>query len=429
MVSWTNPTPGVGDVWGAPVNAILDMIKAKLNEQPVSVKDYGAVGNGTTDDTTAIRNAVNAAPVVYVPPGTYKISGAITMPADTTIYGASDRTSIIKQFTSNTKMFICATGGITIADLRLVYNTRQAAANTNAVAIALDAAFVCRFQRLYIQDAASAFAITANYMASCALRDIEVQSYSRYAFDLGTSGISTGSVFSNIYTHNNLYSVRQDCLGVMNLTGHSDTVLNQLNLEHAKPTEAALVINQCEDITFGGLHLEGIEPVGNYGGIISILGSSNVFMAGVDLVYSFILVGNVPNVYGIFKLDNDCRLTLVNLRQRNTTVTTPSFPIVYAGTNLTTTQITAFGVACDDTTGRDLGTTADPFRWYDGAASTLRVGVNGSADAATLVGGIAMANAAAVPSTNPSGGGLVYIQAGALKYRGSSGTVTTIANA
>jgi hypothetical protein len=39
-----------------------------------------------------------------------------------------------------------------------------------------------------------------------------------------------------------------------------------------------------------------------------------------------------------------------------------------------------------------------------------------------------MANAAA-PTSNPSGGGVLYVESGALKYRGSSGTVTTIANA
>jgi hypothetical protein len=38
-------------------------------------------------------------------------------------------------------------------------------------------------------------------------------------------------------------------------------------------------------------------------------------------------------------------------------------------------------------------------------------------------------NCATVPTTSPANGGLLYIQAGALKYRGSSGTVTTIANA
>jgi hypothetical protein len=33
------------------------------------------------------------------------------------------------------------------------------------------------------------------------------------------------------------------------------------------------------------------------------------------------------------------------------------------------------------------------------------------------------------PTSNPSGGGFLYVESGALKYRGSSGTVTTIANA
>jgi hypothetical protein len=36
---------------------------------------------------------------------------------------------------------------------------------------------------------------------------------------------------------------------------------------------------------------------------------------------------------------------------------------------------------------------------------------------------------ATVPTANPSGGGVLYVEGGALKYRGSSGTVTTIANA
>ena len=42
---------------------------------------------------------------------------------------------------------------------------------------------------------------------------------------------------------------------------------------------------------------------------------------------------------------------------------------------------------------------------------------------------IYIADAGTVPSANPSGGGILYVEAGALKYRGSSGTVTTIAPA
>ena len=42
---------------------------------------------------------------------------------------------------------------------------------------------------------------------------------------------------------------------------------------------------------------------------------------------------------------------------------------------------------------------------------------------------IFIANATANPSTNPTGGGILYADAGALKWRGSGGTVTTIAAA
>jgi hypothetical protein len=45
------------------------------------------------------------------------------------------------------------------------------------------------------------------------------------------------------------------------------------------------------------------------------------------------------------------------------------------------------------------------------------------------LGVFAIANAVTEPASNPVGGGILYVSGGALKYRGPSGTVTTIANA
>jgi hypothetical protein len=42
-------------------------------------------------------------------------------------------------------------------------------------------------------------------------------------------------------------------------------------------------------------------------------------------------------------------------------------------------------------------------------------------------GVIGILNATLAPGSNPTGGGVLYVEGGALKYRGSSGTVTTIA--
>ena len=60
------------------------------------------------------------------------------------------------------------------------------------------------------------------------------------------------------------------------------------------------------------------------------------------------------------------------------------------------------------------------------SSGNVGVGVSTFGTSAAKVLGLANATA---PSTSPAGMGQLYVEAGALKYRGSSGTVTTIANA
>ena len=59
-----------------PTGAINRPINEKLQEY-ISVKDFGAVGDGVIDDTQAIQNAVNyvgsVGGTVYFPTGTYLI--------------------------------------------------------------------------------------------------------------------------------------------------------------------------------------------------------------------------------------------------------------------------------------------------------------------------------------------------------------------
>ena len=62
-------------------------------------------------------------------------------------------------------------------------------------------------------------------------------------------------------------------------------------------------------------------------------------------------------------------------------------------------------------------------------AFTGSLGLGTSTEFGSGKGVIGIQNAATVPTTNPTGGGVLYSEAGALKYRGSSGTVTVIAPA
>ena len=93
-----------------------------------SVKDFGAVGNGTADDTTAIQNAVNsAAMAVWFPPGSYKITSTITLRAGTSLLGTGNASQIVAA-TVNMTMF--AFGGPTAhIDVNGLYLTSSVAAS------------------------------------------------------------------------------------------------------------------------------------------------------------------------------------------------------------------------------------------------------------------------------------------------------------
>tara|TARA_R100001594_G_scaffold123563_1_gene160020 strand:- start:5232 stop:5807 length:576 start_codon:yes stop_codon:yes gene_type:complete len=73
--------------------------------------------------------------------------------------------------------------------------------------------------------------------------------------------------------------------------------------------------------------------------------------------------------------------------------------------------------------------------WNQTSAPTYGLTVQGSIGMGTNVEFalgetvIAIANASVVPSGTPTGGGVLYVESGALKYVGSSGTITTLANA
>jgi len=66
----------------------------------VSVKDFGATGNGTTDDTTAIQNAINTGKKVYIPSGTYYITQPLTISTAGQMIDGDGRNESILKITS-----------------------------------------------------------------------------------------------------------------------------------------------------------------------------------------------------------------------------------------------------------------------------------------------------------------------------------------
>jgi len=94
----------------AGVGAAARTAQAKLREQ-VSVKDFGAVGDGVTNDTVAIQRAWDFAKIVggsiFLPPGVYLVSSAINITGCSNIlfYGAGNDASIIRSTSTTADVF------------------------------------------------------------------------------------------------------------------------------------------------------------------------------------------------------------------------------------------------------------------------------------------------------------------------------------
>jgi len=86
--------------------AVTTTVRAKLQEV-VSVKDFGATGNGTTDDTAAIQAAINASTSVYFPIGTYSVTSLWIGTNGTALYGAGSGGVTIKARSAVNKLIRC----------------------------------------------------------------------------------------------------------------------------------------------------------------------------------------------------------------------------------------------------------------------------------------------------------------------------------
>ncbi|MFB6518582.1 glycosyl hydrolase family 28-related protein [Streptomyces sp. NPDC056401] len=107
--------------------------KVAKSELMVNVKDFGAVGNNSNDDTSAINAAIQSLAstggIVYLPPGIYKITAHIVLLNGVSLIGAgADATTtkgtIIRQYTPSANgVYMEATtgnlGNLRISDLRI----------------------------------------------------------------------------------------------------------------------------------------------------------------------------------------------------------------------------------------------------------------------------------------------------------------------
>lgn len=101
------------------VNAVTAIVARVFD-----VKDYGAVGNGVADDTTAIQSAITAAAAAggwAVLSGTHKITGQLVLPSGAKIDGA--RGSLVQATNLTSAFRLNSVTGVRIRDVRATGKT------------------------------------------------------------------------------------------------------------------------------------------------------------------------------------------------------------------------------------------------------------------------------------------------------------------
>ncbi len=164
---------------GASQRTVLDKLR-----DVVSVKDFGAVGDGVADDTAAVQAAITAADgkIVHIPAGTYKITASLSWspPAAASNYASSVRIlgdgierTIIDNRANGPAISVTSAAApgnfeATIGGFIEGMTITKGAASTGGVGIFLRAAFQMVLRHLYITSQSS-----HGIQISCQLGDVD----------------------------------------------------------------------------------------------------------------------------------------------------------------------------------------------------------------------------------------------------------------
>lgn len=466
--------------------AVVSKIEDKVpkGELAVNVKDFGAVGDGVADDTVAVQAAIESLPVgtvvpvynhkmiggggtVLFPRGIYKISGASGIQVKNNIRLVGHGATI--DYVGNGAA-ITRKPGIGPYDMTgvgvsgFVFKTST---GTGASAIS-----IVRLIEGAIRDVLI-YGFTGDAID---LQQCQWMELSNVTCNInGGYGVRLRPSTDYGYRTNNCTFTR--CKFEGNTAGgayvedsHQNTFLGSTFQFHASGVGLRIGPN-CIATTTDGCHFEGnlrhitieaSDPLTSAGmprgtSILSpffMLSSANLRCVVNQGTGTSVVGGASPNDSSQLTVTNGSR-ALFEQHSVSGSLSIANFPAVSGLTNMVCDESgnedTSYGGNASTWTGnanypsnRGLAvkSTGRAYRLiatlnsvnvatfghlsHDTQVVGANVGLLGTPSTGGGAKVVYVANATTVPTSNPSGGGVLYVENGSLKYRGSAGTVTTI---
>jgi parallel beta-helix repeat protein len=291
-----------GGVWVELANSVARTDPGNI----FNVKDYGATGDGVTNDTVAIQTALTAATaappsVVLFPPGTYVVSTQLSVGSGTTLqgYGAT----LFKAAGSTGHVIRVATGAVDAKVMGLTINGNKAA-NTSGHGIAFVGTLLSS-QRLLVADCT----IINTYQSGIQINSCkEAKVVSNFIYDSARTGIEILNSCEDVSITGN-HVKRSGSANVAIAGLHilvSNNVLEDAGENPAAPadnvtgygeTNKYFVINNnvCKNGGNHGIHLGGNDHVISNNHVYNPT-NDGVFLGNeggvLDLITGFTISGN-----------------------------------------------------------------------------------------------------------------------------------------
>lgn len=292
----------------------------------VSVLDFGAKGDGITNDYRAIQDAINTGLPVFVPytvPG-YKINDTLEVDSKTILYGENQNTQIVQ--VSNNRPILRITGShFHVYQLHLTYKNQQTATMSAGTGIELGNAYTNegahegKINHLTISNAFIGIGVPTwqgdAFSFLNTFEHIRVLNSWDFAFYITSRIVGlTTNTFINCYALCSEDDLRPNSKGFL-IGNHDDFVMINCACDHA-PREA-LWLEGNRGGTILDFHAEKCRVSDSYFSIVRIK-TSKVNFTNLSIPYT-IIKANVTEAY-LFWVYENSEVVVNNFAERDTTV-------------------------------------------------------------------------------------------------------------